>query len=215
MDKKLQILIPKYLTLFRIFIIPIILFFYIINWYIPLIIVVIMTIISTILDNLLNKVWQVNSKSRVKLDLLANKAFIFTIIGCLMFKYHILIIIFILEIISSIINIYFYNKKNKIEILKIGKWKECLLLITIFTYILINLSFNINICNGFTYVVINLQFLTILKYLVFYLNYKAPSIESNIMHQEIMQDESLEQTIVLDNISSLDKEIYDFEKDLD
>ena len=34
------------------------------------------------------------------------------------------------------------------------------------------------------------------------------------MHQEIMKDDNLEQTIVLDNISSLDKEIYDYEKDL-
>lgn len=216
MDKKYKILIPKYLTLFRIFITPIILILSILKLNIPLAIIVILTFISTILDNILNKLWQVNSKSRVKLDLLANKVFILGIVGSLMFKYHILIIVFVLEIIISIINIYFYSKKNKMEILKIGKWKECILSITILTYILLSISFGkLNICYGFTYVSINLEFLAIIHYLVFYITYKVPSIESNVMHQEIMNDESLEQTIVLENISSLDKEIYDIEKDLD
>lgn len=215
MDKNYKIIIPKYLTLFRIIITPIILFLGIMKWYIPLIVVTILGFLTNILDNILNKIWKVNSKSRIKLDLFANKVLLLSITGYLMFKYHILIIIFVLDLLISIINIYFYNKTHKLEILKIGKWKECLYAFGIISYLLLFISIGkLNICYGFTYVIINLQFLSIIHYLVFYLTYKIPSIENNSMHQEIMKDDNLEQTIVLDNISSLEKEIYDYEKDL-
>lgn len=216
MDKKYKILIPKYLTLFRFIVAPVVLLLSIMKWYIPLIILVILAFLSNLIDNILNRVWRVNSKSRIKLDLVANKSLILVIVGWLMVQYPILITVFVLECILSIMNIYFYNKTRKLEVLKIGKWKDVLLSITLLTYLFLFVSFGtLNISYGFTYATINLQVLSILQYFIFYITYKIPSIESNTMHQKIMKEDYLEKTIVLNNIQSLDKEIYDIEKDQD
>lgn len=216
MDKKYKIIIPKYLTLFRFIVEPVVLFLGIMKWYIPLIILVILAFLSNLIDNILNRVWRVNSKSRIKLDLVANKSLILVIVGWLMVQYPILITVFVLECILSIMNIYFYNKTRKLEVLKIGKWKDALLSITLLTYLFLFVSFGtLNISYGFTYATINLQVLSILQYFIFYITYKIPSIESNTMHQKIMKEDYLEKTIVLNNIQSLDKEIYDIEKDQD
>lgn len=216
MDKKYKIIIPKYLTLFRFIVAPVVLLLGIMKWYIPLIILVILAFLSNLIDNILNRVWRVNSKSRIKLDLVANKSLILVIVGWLMVQYPILITVFVLECILSIMNIYFYNKTRKLEVLKIGKWKDALLSITLLTYLFLFVSFGtLNISYGFTYAAINLQVLSILQYFIFYITYKIPSIESNTMHQKIMKEDYLEKTIVLNNIQSLDKEIYDIEKDQD
>lgn len=216
MDKKYKIMIPKYLTLFRVIITPIILFLGIMKWYIAVIIIAVIAFLTGILDNILNNIWKVNSKSRIKLDLFANKVLLLGITGSLMFKYHILIITFILDLIISVINIYFYNKKGKMEVLKIGKWKDSLYAITLLSYLFLFISIGkLNINYGFTYALINLQILSVINYLVFYLKYKVPSIENNIMHQEIMNNDNLEKTIVLNDINTLEKEIYDIEKDQD
>lgn len=214
MDNKYKMMIPKYLTLSRIVMTPIIIFLGIMKWYIALIIVTVLAFLTNALDHTLNQKWHVNSKSRIKLDLFANKTLLLGITSWLMFQYHNLIVIFVLELLLIIINLFFFNKTNKIEILKIGKWKDILFSITLLSYLFLLVSFGkINICNGFTYVVINLQVLSILKYLIFYIPYKSPSIENNTMHQTIMKSDELEKTIVLDDINSLEKGIYDIEKD--
>lgn len=214
MDNKYKMMIPKYLTLFRIIVVPVILLTSILKWYIPSMIFIILGILTNILDHILNQTWKVGSKSRTKLDLIANKIFYVGISLFLAFHYHLFFLVFLLEMLLSGINIYFYNKKNKMEILKIGKWKDIVFSITILSYFLLLLScVKENICNGLLFVLINTQILSILEYLLFYLSYQNPTIENNTMHQSIMKDTTLEKTIVLDNVQELERKIYDIEKD--
>ena len=214
MDNKYKMMIPKYLTIFRIIVVPLILLTSILKWYIPSIIFIILGILTNILDHVLNQTWKVGSKSRTKLDLIANKIFYIGISLFLAFHYHLFFLVLLLEILLSGINIYFYSKKNKMEILKIGKWKDIIFSITILAYFLLLLSCGKeNICHGLLFTLINTQILSVLEYLLFYLSYQNPTIENNMMHQSIMKDTTLEKTIVLDNVQELDRKIYDIEKD--
>ena len=214
MDNKYKIIIPKYLSIFRILVIPFILITSILKWYIPAIILIIIGILTNIFDHILNQDWKVNSKSRTKLDLVANKIFYIGITLFLAFHYHLFFLVLGLEIILSGINTYFYREKNKIVILKIGKWKDILFSITILSYFFAMMAIGKeNICDGLLLTLINIQILSILGYLLFYLSYQNSTIENNTMHQSIMKDTELEKTIVLNNVQELEKKIYDIEKD--
>lgn len=206
MDKKYKLLLPKYLSFSRIMITPIIILLGIFKLNLLCIILTVLFASTSILDTLLSKLWKTVSNKRTKLDLLANKIFIIGIIASMMFNYNILIIILILEILISLINIFFYNKTNKIEILLIGKIKTVIITITIVVF-MINYLTDINsICNGFSYASINLQILSCFYYIYFYIRYikNKPSINNNLMHKSIMQDKSLEDTIILNDITNLE-----------
>lgn len=111
MDKKYKMIVPKYLTLFRIIVIPFILLTSILKWYIPSIIFIVLGILTSIFDHILNQTWKVGSKSRTKLDLIANKIFYIGISLFLAFHYPLFFLAILLEILLSGINIYFYSKK--------------------------------------------------------------------------------------------------------
>ena len=211
MDKKYKILIPKYLTYSRMIGTIAIILLGIMKLNVLMLVVTILISLTSIADTVLNRVWKVGSNKRTKLDLIADKIFVLGITGYLMFKYNILIIIFILELIISIINIYHVYKKNKIHVINLGKYKLTFYVISLAAFILNDITNILTICNGFSYITINLQVLSILKYIIYFINYNKPSINDNNMHKEIMSD--LDKTIVLDNINNIEKKIYDVEKE--
>ena len=211
MDKKYKIIIPKYLTYSRMIGTIAIILLGIMKLNVLMLVVTILISLTSIADTVLNRVWKVGSNKRTKLDLIADKIFVLGITGYLMFKYNILIIIFILELIISIINIYHVYKKNKIHVINLGKYKLTFYVISLAAFILNDITNILTICNGFSYITINLQVLSILKYIIYFINYNKPSINDNNMHKEIMSD--LDKTIVLDNINNIEKKIYDVEKE--
>lgn len=208
MDKNYKILIPKYLTYSRIIFTPIIILLGIMKLNILMFIFTLLTSLTSIGDTILNKLWRVNSNKRTKLDLLADKIFVLGINGYFMFKYKILIITFMLEVIISIINIYFFYKKNKVHIVNLGKYKLLTYVICLLLFIINNNINILSICNGFCYVTINLQVLSIIKYVIYYISFNKPSINNNEMHKKIMKDFE-EKTIILDNINDLEKKIFE------
>lgn len=210
MDKKYKILIPKYLTYSRIIFTPVIILLGIIKLDLLMLIFAILISLTSIGDTVLNRIWKVSSNKRTKLDLLADKIFVLGINGYFMFKYKILIITFILELIISIINIYFFYKKNKIHVISLGKYKLTSYIVCLMLFILNNKINVLSICNGFSYITINLQILSILEYLFYFINFNKPSINDNKMHTKIMNDLE-EKTLILDNINDLDKKIFDIE----
>lgn len=212
MDKKYKILIPKYLTYSRMIGTVLIILFGIMKFNLLMLIFTILISLTSIADTVLNKIWKVTSNKRTKIDLLADKIFVLGITCYLMFKYHILIYIFILEIIISIINIYFYYKKNKLHVINIGKYKLTAYIICLILFILNSMINTISICNGFSYITINLQILSILEYIIYCINYNKPTINDNSMHKEIMND--LDKTKVLDNINNLENKIFDIENEI-
>ena len=208
MDKNYKILIPKYLTYSRIIFTPIIILLGIMKLNILMFIFTLIISLTSIGDTVLNKLWKVNSNKRTKLDLLADKIFVLGINGYFMFKYKILIITFMLEVIISIINIYFFYKKNKVHIVNLGKYKLLTYVICLLLFIINNNINILSICNGFCYVTINLQVLSIIEYVIYYISFNKPSINNNEMHKKIMKDFE-EKTIILDNINDLEKKIFD------
>lgn len=212
MDKKYKILIPKYLTYSRMIGTILIILFGIMKFDLLMLIFTILISLTSIADTVLNKVWKVSSNKRTKLDLLADKIFVLGITCYLMFRYPILIIIFILELIISIINIYFFYKKNKIHVINLGKYKLISYVICLILFILNNMINILTICNGFCYITINLQVLSILEYIIYFINFNRPTINDNNMHKEIIND--LDKTKVLDDINNLENKIYDLENDI-
>ena len=217
MDKDYKILIPKYLTYARIIFTPIIILLGIMKLNLLMLIFTILVSLTSIGDTILNKLWKVNSKSRTKLDLFADKIFVLGITCYLMFKNHILIIIFILELIISIINIYFFYNKKKIHVINLGKYKLTFYIICLILFILNNIINILTICNGFSYITINLQLLSILEYIIYFINFNKPTINDNNMHRKIMNNldnNDLDKTKVLGNINDLDKKIFDIENEI-
>lgn len=224
MENKYKAMIPNILTITRIILTLIIIILGLTKNYLLMVIISIIAAITDFLDGYLARKWNVISLKGAKMDAVADKVFAIGIVGGLVTKFDILIYVLILEIILALSNLYYHYKTNRTESLFIGKFKTTLLFITIiiclFSLIINNLN---NIILGFGYVTINLQILSIISYLVNFINNvkNKPSINDNEMHNEIMNNDEykvdihdeLEDTIVLDNIQELEKSIYDYEEE--
>ena len=222
MDNKYKAMIPNILTISRIVLTPIIIILGLTKNYLPMVIVAVIAAITDLLDGTLARKWNVISLKGAKLDAIADKVFAIGIVGGLINKFNILIFILILEIILGLSNLFYHYKTNKTESLLIGKIKTTTLFITIIFCLLSLIIKNLNeIILGFGYVTINLQILSIISYLINFINNikNKPSINDNEMHNEIMNNDKykndfdLEDTIVLDNIQELEKNIYDYEEE--
>lgn len=222
MDNKYKAMIPNILTISRIVLTPIIIILGLTKNYLPMVIVAVIAAITDLLDGTLARKWNVISLKGAKLDAIADKVFAIGIVGGLINKFNILIFILILEIILGLSNLFYHYKTNKTESLLIGKIKTTTLFITIIFCLLSLIIKNLNeIILGFGYVTINLQILSIISYLINFINNikNKPSINDNEMHNEIMNNDEykndfdLEDTIVLDNIQELEKNIYDYEEE--
>ncbi len=160
--------IPNILTGLRIALTPIIIVFGLNN---NLKVVIILTIIASLtdmLDGFLARKWNVISTFGAKLDTVADKFFAISLVICLMKKNSLLIPVFILEILISVINLFYYIKYNNVKSLFIGKVKTTFLFITLILAFLTNIYENINLfVNILIIATLVLQVITIIKYLLY------------------------------------------------
>lgn len=196
--------IPNILTLTRIVLTPIIIILGLLNKTNLVIILATICALTDMVDGKLARKWNVVSKKGAKLDTIADKVFGIGIIISLIRKKHLLIYILILEIIIASTNLYYYYKTNKVESLMIGKIKTTFLFLGII-FCMISLYFKVatNITNGFIYATINLQILSLIKYFMNFLNNKnSITVENNLTHQKIMNEE-IEKTIEINTLTDL------------
>lgn len=210
--------IPNALTILRIILTPIIMVCGILKHIKIVIILTIIAALTDCLDGILARKWKVTSLTGAKLDAVADKLFAIGIIGCLITRFKILIIPFVLEIIIGLTNLYYHLKNNKTESLMIGKIKTVFLFSTVIFGIITTFHPNIkSILEGMTYATINLQILSIFQYGYDFLNPKKQiTIEDNKMHQEIMNEEieEYDKTMILEDLQKLAEE-YEYNNETD
>lgn len=216
--KDIKTYIPNALTILRIILTPIIMICGILK---HINIVIALTIIASLtdfLDGRLARKWKTTSLIGAKLDAVADKLFAIGIIGCLITKFKILWIPFILEIIIGITNLYYHFKNNKTESLMIGKIKTVFLFCTVIIGIITTFHSNMYpILQGMIYATINLQILSLFEYGYDFFNPKKEiTIEDNEMHQKIMEEdtEEYDKTLILEDLQKLAKE-YEYNNETD
>ena len=205
--------IPNILTMTRIVLTPVIIILGLLNKTNLVIIFAIICALTDMLDGKLARKWNVISRKGAKLDTIADKIFGIGIIISLIRKKHLLIYLLILEIIIAITNLYYYYSTNKVESLMIGKIKTTFLFCSII-FCMISLYFKIDggLTNGFIYATINLQILCLVQYFLNFLDNKNPiTVENNLTHQKIMNEE-IEKTIEINNLTDLIEKYSEIEK---
>lgn len=222
MKKDIKEKIPNILTIIRICFTPFIILFGLLGYIKIVILLSIICAVTDLLDGKLARAWNVTSLKGAKLDAVADKVFAIGLTACLIRKFHLLIILLVLEIILAITNLYYHYKTNRTESLIIGKFKITFLFITMIVAIISTFSNMLTpIMNGLCYTTINLQILSIISY--FKKHYEVThqknlSVEQNPVHQKIMNTEEnndIEETIVIDDLIELAKKYntYSNEKD--
>lgn len=216
--KNIKSYIPCILTTLRIVLTPIIMICGIFKHINIVIILTIIAAITDFLDGRLARKWNVTSLFGAKLDAVADKLFAIGIIGCLITKFTILWIPFILEMIIGITNLYYHFKNNKTESLMIGKIKTVFLFTTVVIGIITTFHSNIYfILHGMSYATINLQILSLFQYGYNFFNPKKElSIEDNEMHKKIMDEETEEydKTMILKDLEKLAQK-YEYNNETD
>lgn len=199
--------IPNYLTLFRLILAPIIIILGITNHFVLLIVLIILASLTDFFDGYLARKWLVQSIKGAKLDSFVDKIFTTSIILSLSFRFPLLLIVLILEIIIALSNLYYYHKTNDFTTLMIGKIKTTLLFLLIITlFIMIAFNLKNQIFQALLYATINLQILTLASYYVHYKN-NMFDIKKKKMAQK--KDDLENKTIMLDKIEDL---LKDYEK---
>ncbi len=194
---KYKKIIPNILTCFRLVIAPVILIFGLLNQVTIVLILTIIGSITDLLDGYLARKWQVTGQLGAKLDAVSDKVFASSLLLALTKKSSILLIVFTLEIIIGIMNLYYYKNLKKSETLFIGKVK------TTFLFVLIVISFIYAFLSkldflvlGLSYATINLQILVIISYTLNYIDkidkIKNPEIEKLEAHKKIMEEDTIE-----------------------
>lgn len=214
---KLKSYIPNALTILRIVLTPIIMIFGILKHINIVIILTIIASLTDLLDGRLARKWNITTVVGARLDAVADKLFAIGTIGCLITKFPILWIPFILEIVLGITNLYYYFKNDKTKSLMIGKIKTTFLFTTVIIGIITTFNNNLyQIFQGMIYATINLQVLSIFKYGYEFFNKKeSVSIEDNIEHRKIMNEtEDYEKTMILEDLQQLAQE-YNYNNDTD
>lgn len=207
---------PNILTAFRLVIAPIIIIFGLLGNVKVVLALTILGSLTDLFDGFLARRWKVVSQFGAKLDAVSDKVFAASLLLSLTRKINILIIIFILEIIIALVNLYFYQKIKKSETLMIGKIKTTSLFICIvlsFVFVFFNkLEF---LLNGFVYMTLNLQILSLLSYILNCIDkikkINKPVLEELEIHKEIMEEKDDDDTIELDDIKELMNKLKDEE----
>lgn len=123
--------VPNILTSFRIISIPFIIVLFNLNKIELAIIIAIFTAITDCFDGYIARKFKVESEFGAKLDAVSDKFFAIGLLIALSFKYNLLLINLILEVIISIINLYIHFKTNITKSLFIGKIKTWFLFLTV------------------------------------------------------------------------------------
>ncbi len=207
---KIKLLIPNILTMFRLIITPFIVILGLLGHFKIVIILIIIAALTDLFDGKLARYLNVVSDFGAKLDTVSDKVFAIALSLAVIKTNQLMIVIAILEIITAIMNIYFYKKNDNVKSLFIGKVKTTALFITIVLVYIAVLNNKITIINtlirGFTYITINLQILTIIYYIIYNLNLDK---NKNIEITNTLSDSDLEKTILVDNIDLLNEKDYD------
>lgn len=214
--KNIRQYIPNVLTILRIILTPIIMITGIFKQTNVVIILATIAALTDFLDGFLARKWNVTSLTGAKLDAVADKLFAIGIIGCLITRFNILWVPFILEIVIGISNLCYHFKNHKTESLMIGKIKTVFLFCTVIVGIVTTFYPNIYpILRGMAYATINLQILSIIKYgYGFFFPTEKITIEDNEMHKSIMEDEELDKTVILEDLQKLAEE-YEYNNETD
>lgn len=186
--------VPNVLTISRMILTPIIILLGIMKQ-IPVVIVLAgLSAITDCIDGKLARKWNTVSEIGAKLDAVADKVFAIGLCLSLTSIFPTLWMIVGLELILAICNLIFHYKSKKTQSLWIGKIKTTVLFITILFVICYHFFPNlVFLIQGLVYVCINLQVLCILEYSFnFYDNMHPISVEDNLMHQQIMEEKTME-----------------------
>lgn len=208
-------MIPNMLTIIRIILTPIIMILGFTGNFQSMVIAGVIAAITDFLDGYLARKWKVTSPLGAKLDMIADKVFAISLIGCLIGKEKILIIPFILEILIGCTNLYYYFKRKVSNSLMVGKIKTCALFSTVICGVVILIYKPLKqVFYGFTYATIHLQIFSLISYAIsFFFPKHKPSINDNEMHKKIMEETNvepeLEKTIALENLEELVNEYND------
>ena len=146
--------LPNILTISRIIVTPLIIYLGINKLYVPLIITFLFIALTDYFDGYFARRFNVTSTLGAKLDTIADKILALSLLIILIMQNKVFIIIFILEFLIAISNIYYYWKTKIVESIFIGKVKTWLIFITMLIGLLkiiftIRISFS-NINNDFS-----------------------------------------------------------------
>ena len=123
--------IPNILTSIRIISIPFIIVLFTLNKIELAIVIAIITAITDCFDGYIARKFNVESEFGAKLDAVSDKFFAIGLLITLSIKFKFLLIILCLEIVISIINLYFHFKYGARKSLFIGKIKTWFLFVTV------------------------------------------------------------------------------------
>ncbi len=199
---------PSVLTAFRLVIAPIIILFGFLGNVKVVLILTILGSLTDLFDGYFARKWEVVSQFGAKLDAVSDKVFAASLLLSLTKKIPVLLFLFVLELVIALMNLYFYKNLKKSETLMIGKIKTTSLFICIVTSFIFVFFHKFSfLVDGFVYMTLNLQILAIISYIMNYLDkmnkIKKPVLEELEIHKEIMEEDSDEDTIELDNLKEL------------
>lgn len=193
--------IPNVFTGFRLILAPIILTFGFLENFLVVLILTILGSLTDLIDGKLARKWNVVSEFGAKLDAVSDKVFVASLLLALIKSENVLVIIVILEIITALLNLYYYSKLKKSETLFIGKIKMTSLFVTLVVAFIYAFTSKLHfLLNGFIYMSINLQVLCIISYTFNFLEkigkIKRPVLEEVEAHQKIMNGDTIELTSI-------------------
>lgn len=166
--------IPNILTSIRIISIPFIIVLFTLNKIELAIIIAVITAITDCFDGYIARKFHVESEFGAKLDAVSDKFFAIGLLITLSIKFKILLLSLGLEIIISVINLYFHFKYGVRESLFIGKVKTWFLFVAVILgFIACFTSNTLLLMNIFLVITIILQIICIACYIVKGLTFKT------------------------------------------
>ena len=161
--------IPNILTILRILITPLIIYFGIQKQILVLIILGSIIAFTDFLDGKLARCWNVTSTLGAKLDAIGDKCLALSLLVILIFYNHSFFYVLLLEGFISVFNIFVFYKFHVVQSLLIGKLKTWVIFITImlgFSNILLNGLIPIHI---FVLLTVLLQIASLIQYINHYI----------------------------------------------
>ena len=157
--------IPNILTTFRILSIPFIIYFFVTGKIKISIILTIAAALTDLIDGKLDRILIAHTELGAKLDAVSDKFFSGGLLLTIATKFHLLFLNFGLELIISIISLFFYSKTKITKTLYVGKIKTWFLFVTVILGFIANYNKINIILNTFSIMTCILQLICILEYI--------------------------------------------------